>query len=204
VHVALASTIVGITVGAYVDKQGDVGAAALEATQMFGLAALAAVLASASIGPLTSVAPRLPAKAEVLFARRAVGVAACVLVALHAALYLVPALARGGGELLEPEWSWPTGLALGLAAAAALLALAVTSRDAAVRSMGFERWKRLHRLVYAAIPLGFVHAVVVGSDFGLRPALRGVEGDAGCLVGFAIATAAWASLVFARRRARQK
>jgi sulfoxide reductase heme-binding subunit YedZ len=37
--------------------------------------------------------------------------------------------------------------------------LAVTSTDAMVRRLGFPRWKRLHRLVYAAGVLGAVHFI---------------------------------------------
>ena len=47
--------------------------------------------------------------------------------------------------------------AVGLLTLLLLLPLAVTSTDAWVRRLGFARWKRLHRLVYAAGALGVVH-----------------------------------------------
>jgi sulfoxide reductase heme-binding subunit YedZ len=37
--------------------------------------------------------------------------------------------------------------------------LALTSTNRAVRRLGYERWKRLHRLVYAAAVCGVVHFV---------------------------------------------
>jgi sulfoxide reductase heme-binding subunit YedZ len=40
-----------------------------------------------------------------------------------------------------------------------LVPLAVTSTDGWVRRLGFKRWKRLHRLVYAVALLGVVHFV---------------------------------------------
>ena len=40
-----------------------------------------------------------------------------------------------------------------------LVPLAVTSTDGWVRRLGFTRWKRLHRLVYAVALLGVVHFV---------------------------------------------
>ena len=46
---------------------------------------------------------------------------------------------------------------MGFAALLLLVPLAVTSTDRAVRRMGFRKWKRLHRLVYAAALLGLVH-----------------------------------------------
>lgn len=38
-----------------------------------------------------------------------------------------------------------------------LIPLAITSRDAMVRRLGVQRWRRLHRLVYAAAVGGVVH-----------------------------------------------
>jgi sulfoxide reductase heme-binding subunit YedZ len=50
-------------------------------------------------------------------------------------------------------------MVVGFAAWLLLVPLAVTSTDRAVRRLGFARWKRLHRLVYAAALLGVVHFV---------------------------------------------
>ena len=46
---------------------------------------------------------------------------------------------------------------VGFAAFVLLVPLALTSTSAAVRRLGFARWKRLHRLAYAATALGAVH-----------------------------------------------
>jgi sulfoxide reductase heme-binding subunit YedZ len=50
-------------------------------------------------------------------------------------------------------------MAVGFLAWLALVPLAVTSTDRWVRRLGYARWKRLHRLVYAAAALGVVHFV---------------------------------------------
>jgi len=50
-------------------------------------------------------------------------------------------------------------MVVGFSAWLLLVPLAVTSTDRWVRRMGFARWKRLHRLVYAAALLGVVHFV---------------------------------------------
>ena len=50
-------------------------------------------------------------------------------------------------------------IAVGFAAFLLLVPLALTSSDAAVRRLGFVRWKRRHRLVYVAAVLGIVHFV---------------------------------------------
>jgi sulfoxide reductase heme-binding subunit YedZ len=50
-------------------------------------------------------------------------------------------------------------MVVGFAAWLLLVPLAVTSTDRWVRRLGFARWKRLHRLAYAAALLGVVHFV---------------------------------------------
>ena len=48
---------------------------------------------------------------------------------------------------------------VGFAAFLMLIPLAATSTAASVRRLGFVRWKRLHRLAYAAAVLGVVHFI---------------------------------------------
>ena len=48
-------------------------------------------------------------------------------------------------------------MAVGFVAWLALVPLAVTSTDRWIRRRGHRRWRRLHRLVYAAAALGVVH-----------------------------------------------
>jgi len=46
---------------------------------------------------------------------------------------------------------------VGFAAFVLLIPLAVTSTSAAVKRMGYARWKRLHRLAYVVPILGVIH-----------------------------------------------
>jgi sulfoxide reductase heme-binding subunit YedZ len=48
-------------------------------------------------------------------------------------------------------------ITIGMLAFALLVPLALTSTNLAVRRLGYERWKRLHRLVYLAAVCGVVH-----------------------------------------------
>jgi sulfoxide reductase heme-binding subunit YedZ len=48
-------------------------------------------------------------------------------------------------------------ITIGMLAFALLVPLALTSTDGSVRRLGYARWKRLHRLVYAAAVCGVVH-----------------------------------------------
>jgi methionine sulfoxide reductase heme-binding subunit len=50
-------------------------------------------------------------------------------------------------------------ITMGMLAFALLVPLALTSTDGSVRRLGYLRWKRLHRLVYAAALCGVVHFV---------------------------------------------
>ncbi len=50
-------------------------------------------------------------------------------------------------------------ITIGMLAFALLLPLALTSTDGSVRRLGYARWKRLHRLVYAAAVCGVVHFI---------------------------------------------
>jgi sulfoxide reductase heme-binding subunit YedZ len=88
--------------------------------------------------------------------RRTVGLTAFGYAAAHLSFYL------GVDKFFDlPEiWKDVTTRrfqALGLATLLLLVPLAITSTDGWVRRLGFARWKRLHRLVYAAAAMGVVH-----------------------------------------------
>ncbi len=63
---------------------------------------------------------------------------------------------------------------VGFAALVLLAPLAWTSTNAAVRRMGFERWKGLHRLAYVAAALGVVHFWMRVKKDVTEPAAYGV------------------------------
>lgn len=174
-------------------------AALISARQMYGLTALGVLVAASMIGPLVAILPPLPLCAYLVAARRAIGVSAFVLVVPHVVCYLVPVLLRSWREVLAPGAIWVTGLVLGFLAALDLAALAWTSRDTAVKALGGARWKRLHRTVYVALPVVVLHALGVGTDFGLNLA-SDVQGDAdhGALIAFGVLTVTWVGLVWLR------
>ena len=62
---------------------------------------------------------------------------------------------------------------LGLAAFAILLALALTSTDAAVRRLG-RNWRRLHRLTYLAAVLVVLHYLLSFKELRATPLLLGL------------------------------
>lgn len=197
IGIAVAGTIVGIGImSAFEPTTAD---AFVAARQVYGLTALGVLLGACLIGPLASVFPRMPLKGVLLAGRRAMGVSAFVIAIPHVACYLGPVLLRNWRELYEPGLLWVVGLVLGLLAIVDLTMLAWTSRDAAVKAMGGKRWKRLHRTVYIATPVLFLHALFVGADFGIATPPKG-EADYGSLIAFSILTAAWVALAWLRSR----
>jgi sulfoxide reductase heme-binding subunit YedZ len=105
--------------------------------------------------------------------RRMLGLETFLYACLHFALYAV--LDQGldlgeiGADIVKRKF-----ITVGLLALLLLAPLAVTSTDGWVRRLGFKRWKRLHRLVYAAAALGVIHfAWRVKSDLR-EPAVFGV------------------------------
>ena len=121
--------------------------------------------------------------------------------ALHVATYLWSVLRRNWREMYTPGVLWVAGLILGILAFTDMVALGVTSRDASVKKMGGRKWKRLHRTIYLAVVVVFLHALFVGADFGLNrgPDVKG-EAEFGSLIAFGCISASWLALVVFRHR----
>lgn len=96
------------------------------------------------------------------FARRAIGVSAFYFVLLHGVIALWGQLG-GLAELqyLPAMFKW--SLAAGAFAFGVLLVMALTSFDAVVKFMTYQKWKWLHRLVYIAGVLALIHIWTVGT-----------------------------------------
>lgn len=62
------------------------------------------------------------------------------------------------GDLIDP---YSVAYWAGLVGLACITVLAWTSRDRSMRSMGADRWKRLHRLAYVAAAAVFLHVVAM-------------------------------------------
>lgn len=88
--------------------------------------------------------------------RRTLGLLAFTYAALHFAWYLGVDKFFDLGDVAQ-DVAKRKFITIGFAAMLLLVPLAVTSTDAAVRRMGFVRWKRLQRLAYAAALLGVIH-----------------------------------------------
>ena len=132
---------------------GRLGANPIEMVlHRLGFWALTLLVASLAATPLHTLA----GLAWPVRVRRLVGLFAFAYAGLHFLWYLVvdQTLAL---ELVAKDVVKRPFITVGFAALVLLVPLAVTSTDGWVRRLGFQRWKRLHRLVYLAAGLGVVH-----------------------------------------------
>jgi sulfoxide reductase heme-binding subunit YedZ len=102
--------------------------------------------------------------------RRALGLLAFGYVALHLLAWLVLDMAllwqQIWGDVLKRPY-----ITLGMAGFLAMLPLALTSTDAAIRRLGPLGWRRLHRLVYPAAILGAAHYLMLVKAWPAEPIL---------------------------------
>lgn len=109
-----------------------------------------------AVTPLRMAFPRAAFSKWLVQRRRYFGVAMFVYVVPHLLAYLVKIGAYAGvlSEAAEP------GMWTGWLAFLLFVPLAITSNNKSVRALG-KRWKTLHRLVYVAAVLTFVHWILV-------------------------------------------
>jgi len=133
--------------------RGNLGANPIaEALNELGLTALVFLLASLAATPVREIFDWPWA----VGLRRMFGLFAFFYALLHAATY---ALLDQGGKLsrIFADVTKRPFIFAGFAAFLILIPLAATSTAAAVRRLGFARWKRLHRLAYLAGALAVLH-----------------------------------------------
>ena len=132
-----------------------------------GSVALSLLVVTMSIGPIRVLRGR-HRRAVQLPLRRVTGIWTAVFALLHFPGGL--AIHSRGWEVwkpftrIVPEFdnlvdSFGVAFWAGLIALACLVVLGITSRDGSLRRLGAVRWKRLHRLAYAALGLVAVHAL---------------------------------------------
>ena len=117
------------------------------------------LLLTLAITPLLRLLPRAAAIRWLMRRRRDIGLVTFCYALAHTLAYLVrksdlPLIA---GEALEP------GMLTGWIAFLVFVALAVTSNDASLRALG-RKWRSLHKTVYAAAILTYLHWVLTAFD----------------------------------------
>ena len=116
-----------------------------------GNAAIAYFLIVLCFTPLKRIFSRAKLVSALNRHRRLVGLTAFFYAILHLVLYFDDGLNR-----LFDEW-YLLYIQCGLASFVTLTVLAITSNARAVRKLGGKRWKKLHRILYLAIPALLYH-----------------------------------------------
>ncbi len=133
--------------------------------RMYGLSALAALYAVLSLGILRVYFPRLTINSLLMHASRGFGLSVFLFALLHALSAYIANLDGKLNAVLFLSTRHQVALALSTLAFLILFSMAVTSVDRIIDWMSFPRWKKLHRLVYAATIAVLFHAFLIGSHF---------------------------------------
>lgn len=135
-----------------------------EIERSLGLWALQFLLASLCVTPLRWVGLNL------LRFRRALGVTAFAYAALHFLAWLGLDMALRWEEIGRDLVKRPY-IIVGMVGLVAMIPLALTSTDAAIRRLGGMKWRKLHRLAYVAGLAGALHYTILVKSWPLEPLL---------------------------------
>lgn len=131
-----------------------------------GLSALQLLMASLCITPLRWIGLNL------LRYRRALGVMAFAYASLHLLTWVVLDMGLRWGEMGDDLVKRPY-IIIGMAGYLALIPLALTSTDGAIRRLG-RRWGRLHRLSYLAVVAGALHFLILVKSWPPEPIIYAI------------------------------
>jgi len=129
-----------------------------------GLWALQFLIAGLAITPLRRVGVQL------LRHRRALGLLAFFYAVMHFVTWAALDMALDGGQIASALWKRPYIL-IGFAALLAMVPMAATSSNAAIRRMGPRAWGRLHKLLYAVVAAGAQHLLLLGKVISAEPVI---------------------------------
>ncbi|VVB58097.1 Sulfoxide reductase heme-binding subunit YedZ [Candidatus Anstonella stagnisolia] len=134
-----------------------------------GFLALASLLLVVAI-PIVAKATRHPLAMKALVLQRQLGICVFLFALVHVLITMQFGLGWNIAFLLDPQ---ATFLLVGAIAFLILFAMAATSNDFSVKTLG-KNWKRLQMLVYVAILLLLAHFINAGLVFAKNPIVVGV------------------------------
>lgn len=149
----LTGSLIPLAVISYRAATGGLGANPIEtALNQLGLLGLVLLIASLSCTPLKIVfGLTWPMRL-----RKTLGLMGFATIALHFLVYLAIDKELNVQDVVDDITKRPF-IAIGFSAFVLLLPLALTSTKGALKRLGSTRWRKLHRLVYVAVPLGVIH-----------------------------------------------
>ncbi len=135
--------------------QGDLGPDPVKAVEhRLGELGLQFLLVSLAVTPLRRLGLNL------IRFRRALGLLAFFYIALHLVAWVWLDMGLRWAEVTADLWKRPY-IILGMVGFLAMLPLAATSGNWAIRRMGPKAWGRLHRLAYVAVIAGVLHLLLL-------------------------------------------
>jgi sulfoxide reductase heme-binding subunit YedZ len=137
-------------------------------TYWSGVWATAILLMALAVTPALTIF-RWPALVDV---RRMIGVTALVYTVGHIVIYF--ALRSWNFALIANETVTRATLIVATLSTIGLIALGVTSLDAAIRRMGAKNWQRLHNTNYVISGLAILHVVLARGTYGDQYMLTGI------------------------------
>lgn len=147
---------------------GDLGVDPLKAIEhALGLHALQFLLAALAVSVLLR-----GAGVNLIRYRRALGVWAFIYAMLHFLVWLILDIQLRWPEIARDLTKRPYIIA-GMISLLAMLPLALTSFDSAVRRLGAARWRKLHLLAYPAALAGGVHFLLSVKSWPPEPLIYG-------------------------------
>lgn len=145
---------------------GGLGVDPVEAMERtLGLWGLKLIVAGLCVTPL-----RRFAGVNLIRFRRALGLLAFLYIALHFLTWLLLDLGLRWDQALGDIIKRPY-ITMGMAGFLAMIPLALTSADRAVRRLGAARWRKLHTLVYPVAVAGAVHFLWLVKAWPVEPLL---------------------------------
>jgi sulfoxide reductase heme-binding subunit YedZ len=142
---------------------GGLGVEPIEALEhRYGKLALQLIVLGLAVTPL-----RRWAGLNLMPFRRAIGVLAFAFVVAHFLVWAV--LDVQSASAIWADIVKRPYVTIGMAGLIALIPLAVTSNNWAVRRLGGARWRQLHKLAYPAAVLGALHYVWLAKGFQIEP-----------------------------------
>lgn len=125
-----------------------------------GYIALGLTTTVIALNPILATFPKLPLVSKLNLFRRDIGVAAFGYICLHFFTVVGKTIFKYG--YLSFSFLTNPLVLTGFATFLILLALAATSNNYSVKTLGGNKWKKLHRLVYLAEVLIFSHLLLKG------------------------------------------
>jgi sulfoxide reductase heme-binding subunit YedZ len=126
-----------------------------------GYCTLSLLTISLALAPLSKHFPRVKVFKTLSRHRRVIGITVFLYAAFHLTCVLNKTIQKKGG--LPLDYFLHPVVYTGSLAFLILLLLTVTSSDWSVRSLGYRKWKKLHRSVYGVELLIFIHVFLKSS-----------------------------------------